>query len=299
MKIKLFNKKAEGTGLTLTQAIGIVMAVTAIIALTYIIVRLSSPFFGKQGYDATKNNFDELTDKVQEMLDKQDLAVERFFPYFIETDYALIAFGTKGSTEAVYGFSYENPIELLKPDFCREQACLCLYKDVTGQKGLELLSKPETKEDNVLHCKSFEGDILFFTIEKETSPLMLFVGGKLGITTTPPAPPFDSRATYRYVVQSSGIKKGTQNLYLEKQEIGSKIYFYITVEDDETQRRHDVIKGKETKLLLPEEPSEEAEELIKQQELEELRERAKVIEAEKRVLDSELGEINKRIEELE
>ena len=123
MKIKLFNKKAEGTGLTLTQAIGIVMAITAIIALTYIIVRLSTPFFGKQGYDATKNNFDELTDKVQEMLDEQGVAVERFFPYFIGADYALMAFGAGDNSIDAAPVSKENPYTILKPDFCRGQAC--------------------------------------------------------------------------------------------------------------------------------------------------------------------------------
>ena len=138
---------------------------------------------------------------------------------------------------------------------------------------------------------------MFFTVEKRTDPRLLFIGGRLGIT--PPDPPFDRDATYLYIAQMSIPKKKIQNLYLEKREIGNRIYFYITIEDDETQRRHDVIKGKETQLILPEEPSEEAEELARQQELEELREKARGIEADKRALDRELDEVNRRIEELE
>ena len=232
--MKPFSNKKAQEGITLTQAIGIVLAVIAILALTFLIVKISSPFFGsKQEYTATKNNFDELTDKVQEMLEKQVLVIERFFPYYVGKDYALMAFGKEGTIGAIYG---RDSFTLLKPDICVGRACLCLYKDVKGKKGLKLLTVPETKEGNVLYCKSFEGDITFFTIEKTTdNPRQLFIGGELP-GTIPPT--FQIGPTYLYIAQSSGITKGIQNFYMEKLESNNKIYFYLTTEDDDTQSRH-------------------------------------------------------------
>tara|TARA_B100000315_G_C14493711_1_gene548861 strand:+ start:499 stop:1200 length:702 start_codon:yes stop_codon:yes gene_type:complete len=227
--MKLFSTKKAQEGITLTQAIGIVLAIIAILALTFLIVKVSAPFFGRQAYDATKNNFDELTDRVQEMLEKDGLIIERFFPYYIGEDYALMAFGKEDTIEAVYG----KQLTLLKPDLCAGKACLCFYKDIVGQNGLKPLTILETKDGNVLHCKSFEGDITFFTIEKKTSPLQLFIGGEL--STTPPT--FHPGAKYLYIAQSSGITKGIQNFYMEKFENNNKIYFYITTEDKDTQSR--------------------------------------------------------------
>ena len=222
--MKPFSNKKAQEGITLTQAIGIVLAVIAILALTFLIAKISAPFFNKQGYTATKNNFDELTDKVQEMLEKDGLAVERFFPYYIGKEYALMAFGKEDTIGAIYR---RDSFTLLKPDICVGRACLCLYKDVKGKKGLKLLTVPETKEGNVLYCKSFEGDITFFTTSSE------FIGGELA--QTPPT--FHPGDEYTYIVQPTGVK-GIQNFYMEKLEKNSKIYFYITTEDDDTQIRY-------------------------------------------------------------
>ncbi|MDP7610752.1 MAG: hypothetical protein QGH19_03225 [Candidatus Woesearchaeota archaeon] len=229
--MKPFSNKKAQEGITLTQAIGIVLAVIAILALTFLIAKISAPFFNKQGYTATKNNFDELTDKVQEMLEKDGLAVERFFPYYIGKEYALMAFGKEDTIAGPKSLTvYDEQLTLLKPDFCAKKACLCFYKDiiyVVGQNGFEPLTILETKDNNVLHCKTFEGDITFFTTSSE------FIGGELA--QTPPT--FHPGDEYTYIVQPTGVK-GIQNFYMEKLEKNSKIYFYITTEDDDTQIRY-------------------------------------------------------------
>ena len=229
--MKPFSNKKAQEGITLTQAIGIVLAVIAILALTFLIAKISAPFFNKQGYTATKNNFDELTDKVQEMLEKDGLAVERFFPYYIGKEYALMAFGKEDTIAGPKSLTvYNEQLTLLKPDFCAKKACLCFYKDiryVVGQNGFEPLTILETKDNNVLHCKTFEGDITFFTTSSE------FIGGELA--QTPPT--FHPGDEYTYIVQPTGVK-GIQNFYMEKLEKNSKIYFYITTEDDDTQIRY-------------------------------------------------------------
>jgi len=220
----MINSKKAQEGLTLTQVIGIVMAVIAIIALTLLIVRLSKPFFGKQGYDATKNNFDELTGKVQEMLDnKQDLVVERFFPYFIDKKYSV--FGFEKNKDFI---TLKTGTKVFKPTFCTDKACLCLY--ITAHKFSE-----DTKDNNVLFCRSFEGDVIFYGKNRNKKPTNY--GGEISLPSElkEPGQTYGYLAIYQFGQSQYPILEpniwNVQNLYIEKRKEGDKIYLYITIED--------------------------------------------------------------------
>ena len=231
---------SKSGAVTLIQAIGLVMGFIGLLVLFGLSYKITSPFLGKRADDATKNNFDELTDKVQEMLDsKKDVAFERFFPYYIAGDYAFMVFGARDdSIYARRGMGYGNPYQLLKPNLCAGKACLCLYKNIKS-KELEALGKPETKDDNVFLCKSFEGDITFFTVEKETDPIELFIGGIQDIVP----PTFHPGANYLYIAQKSIPNKKVQNFYMERLERNDEIYFFITIEDTETENRYNSLKS--------------------------------------------------------
>jgi len=270
----MINSKKGTEGLTLTQIIGIVMAVIGVIALTLLIVRLSKPFFGKQDYDATKNNFDELTDKVQELLDnKKDFAVERNFPYFIDKNYVLIGFD-KDWDEDVYIDNCIRTKEIeqkaFKPSRCSDKACLCLYKTALTYWD------EDKKEDNVLHCAVFDGNIIFLSKHvtqdiaydnRDDEGRTKLMSNNYGKERDISNPDYEIKTTaqykeYAYLSFNSiftNIRKKysegvisaecdeitwkVQNLYIEKQEIGNKIYFYITIEDDETDDRYNSLKS--------------------------------------------------------
>ena len=239
------NKKAQdaGVGMSTTTVIGIVLAVIALSALIFLTARLANTFFSgnKQDYVATKNNFDELVDKVQEMLDKDGLVVERFFPYYIHSDYTIVGFDGESNHVFDYigGYNINPGLGVFKPSLCYEKACLCLYKG-TYHMGKDDAENEQNKDENVLSCKSFEGNIIFYTQHrtKIANKLEVVYGKKRDDIGSP-----DEGHSYRYFIlnfnKPNNPKWNIQNLYIEKKPSEyNRIHMFIRIEDSKTEERY-------------------------------------------------------------
>ena len=162
--MNFFNQKKAFMGLSLSQMVGIILVILIFIPFTGLFARTFNTFFG--GEKPSIENFDSLTEKVQELLLSLDrIAIETNYPYFIKKKYVIVAFdhewrgdGTDKTEKNSNGPFKANLCQnegIRRPTECLEKSCLCIYKDTYGDDFMKGGDPPPIK------CVPFGNNISF------------------------------------------------------------------------------------------------------------------------------------------
>ena len=164
--MNFFNQKKAFMGLSLSQLVGIILVILIFIPFTGLFARTFNTFFG--GGKPSIENFDSLTEKVQELLLSPDrIAIETNYPYFIkDNDYVIVAFDHEwhgGGTDKTEDTTPYGPFEanlchdegIRRPLECLEKSCMCIYEDTAGDDFME------GGDPSPIKCVPFGNNIFF------------------------------------------------------------------------------------------------------------------------------------------
>lgn len=240
------NKKSSVEEATLIHVLEIILAFAVVLVLIYFSLELTGFFIGRQDYDSTMNNFDELVKSVGVLAgdNKNTLSIGTA-SYSITDDYILV------------GFSYDDngimqktcPDETVaksRPKSCQSKSCLCIYKNlggITDWTGPDFDSRGNA---GTLKCKAFDEKIIFLAPQADSN----FKGSQ-----TQWKPMHFQWPSYNYLVLygiCGGPWKtswGVKNIYLEKYNEGNNIFIFMgDLAKEEIIKRKDAMAEKQKSI---------------------------------------------------
>ena len=220
-KIYLFKNKKSAIELSLLQLLEIVLAIAIVMLLIYLSLKLAGFFIGRQEYDSTINNLEELSKRINELIkDKKD-ASKQSMVYSIADNYILVGFSYDDKGVMRTECTNENIVKS-RPRLCEAKSCLCIYQNFGGITDWE--GKDFDSRTNVvpLKCKTFNDKIVFLTPNKDSN-----FGGtqtQWRISNTP-------STNYNYLVVYGkcglGTSWGVKQIYIYKDTEGDNIFISI------------------------------------------------------------------------
>lgn len=218
------NKKASlSVELSLIHLLEIILALIVIGVLIYLITKLAGFFIGRQEYDSTINNFEQLQIKVNELTKDKNKISTKTMIYSLPNDYILVGFNY--DNEVVETACTDEKIDASRPNSCKYKSCLCIYKNyggVTDWTGKDFDSRGNVKP---IVCKSFQEKIIFI-VPQQGNPN--FKGKQSKYT-----PSHYTSTSYNSLVLYGvcGLRPSwdTKQLYIEKYNDNDK--FFISIGD--------------------------------------------------------------------
>lgn len=161
-KYRLFYKNKNGQiKISLTELLGAILAVAFIALIVYVGLRLSGILISSKDYKSSAKSFELLSERIDELIDDKNYATTNML-YFLDPNFILVGFNYKDPSVPIKtcekGFIFKNPESLVESrkkigSLC-DGACLCLYKDTTGDDF-------DGEQQLPLDCKSFDEKVVF------------------------------------------------------------------------------------------------------------------------------------------
>lgn len=165
MSNPFFPKKRRGFEVSLVHLLEFALGVAVVIFLIYMSIRIGGLFIGRQDYDSTINNMQALADTIKGMVADRRASMEFTKVYSITDDYILVGFSNDDKGKMGTDCTQEEIIKS-RLNLCRDQACLCIYKNYGGLgdiKGEDFDSRNNNQGTLPLKCITFDHKIVFIS----------------------------------------------------------------------------------------------------------------------------------------
>jgi hypothetical protein len=250
-RVRIFSSKKADEGMSLNAIIGLILAVIAIAALTYLIFMVIG-LFGKsnQELDSTVHNYEELTNLVKVMANNNDKNVSRF-PLYVSASYSIIGF------DRFQNFVIDQVNDTIyKPSSCRNKACICLYNNPPFY-GKSNLDDVTTKDSGVINCISYNQQIIFFSKGRAFDRGHPDTSGLMRKDIQFDGMPLDTEYFVIHGLLASNLlgfnilktEWQIKNLELKMTEVDKKAYFEISAVPDAETVRKEMVREAGYKLL--------------------------------------------------
>ncbi len=204
-------KKKGSVEISLTELIGAVLAVIIILALVYVIAKITGVFLSEKDYDSTVASFEVLTERIEGLIKDRNYASSNLL-YFLDNSYILVGFSYKDSESmgtCQKGAIFKDAESLSRSrnligSLCENKACLCIYKDTVSSDFDKDLQRP-------LKCEYFDKNVVFLAPSYQD----IFCGSRSGWHPEAYEDYYKGESSYKFLVLY-GL--GTKEIYLDKYE---------------------------------------------------------------------------------
>ncbi|RLE45982.1 hypothetical protein DRJ25_04845 [Candidatus Woesearchaeota archaeon] len=157
----MFNKrnKKSSIGLAVKPLVGLVLAAILIVMTFAFFGKLYGLFLGGKDDSGTIERYQDLGEKIEELLASKKSFETETLAYYIDGDYVIVGFDNVWDNTLEVDEKGWGEREWTKPLICGNSACLCIFK--------------KSSLENEIACKAYSGNIAFAGIFDEDSNLGL------------------------------------------------------------------------------------------------------------------------------